>query len=340
MAIRVLHPERDHRILFLNWHHNIRRSETIASELGCPVAYVYSSSASVPGPVRLPVRYARQALTTWRLLEERRPRLVLVTNPPVVAPLIVWAWSALRGAHWVLDNHSGTFLDPHWRWALPIQRWLARRALRSVVLNNDELRMSEDPNASVVLVPDGVPHFEQAKVGRSPGDPFTVVVVCGEWRNEPVTESLEACALLPEVRFLLTGDADQLPESVRAPATANVEFTGYLRGEEYAECLRSSDAGMVLSLRNDLSAGAFECLGMGLPMILSDWPNPREHFEEAAVFVDCDAAAIAEGVSRVRNSYPGMRRNVESVRRRRTEDWQRHFGPVRTAIEQKARGVP
>ena len=303
------------------------------------MAYVYSPSASLPRPVRLPVRYVRQALSTWRLLEERRPRVVLVTNPPVVAPLTVWVWCALRRANWVLDNHSGTFLDPRWRWALPIQRWLARRALRSIVLNGDELRLSEDPKARVALVPDGVPHFEETREGTSPGKPFTVVVVCGGWRNEPVGEILEACALLPEVRFLLTGDADELPERVRDCATANVEFTGYLRGEEYANCLRSSDAGMVLSLRNDLSAGAFECLGMGLPMILSDWPNPREHFEEAAVFVECDATGIAEGVSRVRNSYPAMRRNVETVRRRRREDWTRHFGPVRHAVEQKARGL-
>jgi glycosyltransferase involved in cell wall biosynthesis len=215
---------------------------------------------------------------------------------------------------------------------------LARRALRSIVLNGDELRLSEDPEASVALVPDGVPRFEQVKEGESAGDPFTVVVVCGGWRNEPVEEILDACRLLPEVRFLLTGDADELPEAVRARAGANVEFTGYLRGEEYEECLRSSDVGMVLSLRNDLSAGAFECLGMGLPMILSDWPNPREHFEEAAVFVACDAEAIARGVSRVEADYPAMRRNVDAVRSRRTEDWQVHFRPVRTAVEQKARG--
>ncbi len=320
----------------MNWHHNLRRSETLASQLQCTVAYVRASYPKLPGVLRLPLRYLVQGWWTWRLLEQQRPKVVLVTNPPIFAPLVVWSWSRLRGARFVIDNHSGTFLDRRWLWAIPLQRWLSRRALFSWVLNPDEYALAAGGGPGVMQLPDGVPEFSPPKEGTEAADPFTVVVVCGGWDNEPTEEILDACARLPDVRFLLTGDASGAGRELLAHASRNVELTGYLRGDAYTRCLRESDAAIVLSLRNDLSAGAFECLGMGLPMVLADWPNPRQHFGGAAVFVHPSGPAIAEAVEAIRENYADMRRSVEAVRERRRQEWREGFSGMSAVIHDLA----
>ena len=58
-----------------------------------------------------------------------RPAVVLVQNPPPVAPLLVAMYCAAPGARFIVDSHSQALLVRRWRWTLPLQRWLARRAL-------------------------------------------------------------------------------------------------------------------------------------------------------------------------------------------------------------------
>ena len=44
----------------------------------------------------LPARYVASAARTWRLLTRRQPRRVVVITPPVLAPLVAWAWCRLH----------------------------------------------------------------------------------------------------------------------------------------------------------------------------------------------------------------------------------------------------
>lgn len=332
----VSHPERASRVIILNWHHNIRRSETLAEHLNCPVYYVYVPRQ--PGaPVWLvaPFRYVLQALLTLQLLVRESPQVVLVLNPPVFAPLLVWLWCLVARRHFVLDNHSGAFMERRWRWALPLHHWLARRALFSLVISEDDLAVAQIAGPSVVLVRDGIPDFAQ----KPPPDrsrPFTVVVACGGFDNEPVAEIFAAAALCPDIQFRMTGDTTTLPARTRAAAPPNLEFTGYLRGQEYVNCLNGSDAALVLSLRNDLSAAAYECLGMGLPMVLADWPLPRSYFGDAAVYVPIEPRAIADGLIRVRADYCARLDHAARVRATRRSEWDAGFEPVGHAIAEAA----
>jgi O-antigen/teichoic acid export membrane protein len=328
----VSHPERISSVFILNWHHNIRRSETLAERLSCPVHYVYvPRQRGAPAWLAAPFRYLLQAIITLRLLQRERPRVVLVLNPPIFAPLLVWAWCAMAHRRFVLDNHSGAFMERRWRWALPLHHWLARRALFSLVISEDDFALARSAGPSVALVRDGIPDFAGKHLTEHT-TPFTVVVICAGFDNEPVDDILAAAALCPSIRFRMTGDTATLPARTRAAAPPNMEFTGYLHGAAYVDCLSSSDAALVLSLRNDLSAAAYECLGMGLPMVLAQWPLPQSYFGDAAEYVQIEPRSIADGLRRVEAEYRTRLDRAARMREIRRAEWESAFDPVKRTI--------
>jgi hypothetical protein len=83
-----------------------------------------------------PVKYLLQTLKTLQLLVRKRPGLVLVASPPVVAPGVIWLASKIFGYRFVIDAHSGVFHHRRWIWAAPIQRFLTRRAEATIVTNS------------------------------------------------------------------------------------------------------------------------------------------------------------------------------------------------------------
>src|SRR5215216_1736721 len=113
------------RALVLTWAPYSGRSEGIAQQLGIRNHFVHYLAFQRPSVA--PFKYPLQAAATLRLLWRERPAVVLVQNPPVVAPLVVYLYSRATGAGLVIDSHSQNFdlrLNHRWRWALPLQRWL------------------------------------------------------------------------------------------------------------------------------------------------------------------------------------------------------------------------
>jgi len=117
--------------VFIVWYGYSRRAETLATELGGQVNFLYETQ--LKGRWLTPLRYLVQGWKTWRLLEQERPEVVLVQAPPIFAPLIVAIWCELRGktrlpghrVPYAIDCHTGTFYSRRWRWALLLLRLLS-----------------------------------------------------------------------------------------------------------------------------------------------------------------------------------------------------------------------
>ena len=83
-----------------------------------------------------PIRYLATSVLTVAYLVRRRPRAIIVTNPPVFPGLIAWAYGQVARASVVIDAHPGSFglkEDPIGKLMLPVTRWLARRVSFHVV---------------------------------------------------------------------------------------------------------------------------------------------------------------------------------------------------------------
>jgi glycosyltransferase involved in cell wall biosynthesis len=143
-------------------------------------------------------------------------------------------------------------------------------------------------------------------------------VVAGsfDW-NEPVAAALAAAALVPEMEVRLTGDVSRLPRSVRAGAPANVVFTGYLPYAQFLGELLTADVVAVFSTDpHIMNRAAFETVGLGRPLVLSDLPGLRARFGEGAVLCRNDAASMAEAIRLAQRDRDILAERSRALRRR------------------------
>ncbi len=308
------------RALMLTWAPYSGRSEGLAQHLGIRNYFVHYLAFQRPWVA--PLKYPLQAMTTLRLLWRERPATVLVQNPPPVAPLLVALYCAATGAGFIVDSHSQVLLVRRWRWTLPLQRWLARRALTTIVTNEHLAAIIRGWDAPVLVA--GDPPIAVPPMGpRQPPAAFSVVCVCTYGDDEPIGEVLAAARLLPDVRFALTGNTKYARPEWLADPPPNVEFTGFVPLDEYYRRIRDASALLVLTtLDHTVLRGAWEALALGQPLITSDWGILRAYFSPGALFVDNTAAGIAAAIRDARARENTLREQMAITREQRRRAWQ------------------
>lgn len=273
------------------------RTSALAAALGGRTLYVDDGIAGKHVAGR-PLAYLLKAVRTWRGLSHDRPQTVVVVTPPVFAPLVAWLWCLVHRRDLVVDCHTGAFHSSKWGWARPIHRWLLRR-VQVVLLHTDEAEaLVRGWGARALLLPDDLPDSHDAGPYERADHPS--VLVAGSFDdNEPVADVVEAARLLPDVEFRFTGDPSLLPAKVRAGAPGNVVFTGYLPYPAFlGELQAASVVGVFSTDPQIMNRAAFEAVGLGRPMVLSDLAGLRSRFGTAALFCGNDPRAIAEGIAR------------------------------------------
>ena len=117
-------PQKHPDWLAVAWAPYSRMSDTFARELDGKLVCIHY--LRFQSPPHAPLKYLLQTVRTLQVLIGERPRAVHVQNPPFVSGLVVYLYSRLFGAKFVLHYHSAAF-GRVWDWALPIQNFLARR---------------------------------------------------------------------------------------------------------------------------------------------------------------------------------------------------------------------
>ena len=224
------------------------------------------------------------------------PATVLVATPPVTAPLVAWLWCRTRKRALVIDCHTGAFHSWKWRWSLALLRFFARRATVALAHTKEDEAEVRSWGSSALLLPDDVPRASDASP-RAPAENPRVVVAGSLDGNEPVEAVLAAARLMPEVEVLLTGDTNRVPARVRHTASTNAVFTGWLPYSTFLGELLSAGAVAVFSTDpHIMNRAAFEAVGLGRPLVLSDLPAVRSRFGDAALFAGNDPEAMAGAV--------------------------------------------
>lgn len=268
-------------IAAIAWDNYQGRTQALAVALGGTAWYLRSR------PTRrqlLLVRYAIDAIKMWRLLRAHRPHVLLIVTPPVVPPLIGWLWCSTHDCRLVIDCHTGAFHSPRWEWLSWLLKLACRRARATLVHTEEDEARVQAWGASVVLLPDELP--DPALATPTPPCADMRVVVAGSLDvNEPVAETLQAARLIPQVEVRLTGDPTRVPAAIRRGAPANVVFTGWLRYPDFLGELLTAPVVAVFSTDpHIMNRAAFEAIGLGRPLVLSDLPGLRKRFAGGALF--------------------------------------------------------
>lgn len=296
-------PPHGRPMAFLSWGSVAGRSAEIADELGGDARCFFPHGSARRPPVLL--RYAICAVGTAWYLWRRKPRLVVVTNPPVLAAWFVSACARLLGAAVVIDSHPGGFGAQGDRVAARLQ-WLHRRLVRRAagVLVTDEQwceRVREWGGIAIVV------HESPGSVDGpppTPGPRFRVLVVGNFNRDEPTSAVLDTARQLPDCEFVVTGELSKCAPELMETAPPNVQLVGFLDPTSYRAALTRCNAVMTLTTEpTSVMRAAYEAVYARRPVILSDWPVARALFPYA-VHAANEPFDLAAAVSKLRSDYP------------------------------------
>lgn len=244
------------------------------------------------------LRYVVSGVQTWRAVRTLRSGdACIVTAPPVFTPAVA-TLAARRGVAIVMDSHPGAFGlmgDRLSRLLRPLHAWCARRAAGVLVTTDGlvETVRRLGGHGMVFHEPD-----RPTSLGAPDGDASGPVVFPGVFaRDEPIDVVLAVSALLPETRFVLTGDAEQ---HGFVPERANVATTGWIDPDAFDAVIAGAGTVLVLSTdRESVMRTAYEATRACRPLVVTDTPATRAYFPHAW-HVPNDPEAIAAAIRAVR----------------------------------------
>lgn len=319
------------KMVFISWAPFCSRSDSIAARLGGSSYMVYSAAfGSRYATVAL--KYLSQTVKTLRILFRERPDTVFVMTPPVFACLPAWLYSKLTGSSFIIDAHTGAFLDRRWTPLLFVHKWFSRAALTTIVTNEHMEAIVRGWRASATLVRDVPVCFAEPALPALEGACNMTLVSTFTW-DEPLEIFFRAAAQVPDVHFHVTGNHRQADARVLALKPDNVRLTGFLADADYVGLLLASDAVMSLTtLDHTMQRGAYEAVYLGRPVITSNFDLLRRHFCKGTVHVDNTVEDLVRGIRCMRDSAPRMRAEIEELRHERLDEWRRVEAQLRRLL--------
>lgn len=320
-------------IIAMVWAPEENRTATYARLLNAPVFYVHY--LLYKRPYVAPFKYVAQALKTFLVLFQERPKFVYITNPPVFAPLCVFIYSKLTGTRYIMDTHSPALFSRRWGWTLPLQRFLMKHAYMNLTDQQRFKDLFEEWGARAIIL-EKPPKNVSDKTFKNIADSgkFDITVVNTFAVDEPVDIILEAARQLPEAHFYILGDKKLADPADLKNAPANVTFTDYLLGDDYWNRIYSSRALMSLTTYPySLLAGAQDGAALGKPLLLSKQPTLEEMFPKGAVFFENTAEGIVSGVKEAMAREQEIAKEVVEIVEFQANRWQRNFDELVQMIE-------
>jgi glycosyltransferase involved in cell wall biosynthesis len=280
----------------------------------------------------IPLRYAASAVRTAIYLLRRRPRAVIVSNPPVFPAAIAWLYCRLAGAPLILDSHPSAFgfyeTKKLVRLTMPLHRFLIRQARASIVTVDALTEMVRAEGGRAEIVHEAPPLWETSPappLGERPSLLFVGIFA----DDEPVELIAAAAKRLPEVDFRMTGDLRKAPPEILADKPANLELVGFLDAGDYRAAVDASNLIVTLTTRPEaVNRAANEAVFARRPLIVSDWPAMRSYFPHAVAVANTVEAVVA-GVEDALARYDELVAAGEDAAREQQQRWDGQLGVLR-----------
>jgi len=307
-------------VSFLAWGAVAGRALEIADALGGEAKCFFPLGSARRPPVL--VRWVLCSIGTVAYLLRRRPKVVVVTNPPIFAALVAYGCARVIGASVVMDSHPGGFGVQGDRVAARLQwahRWMVRRAALVLVTGEPWRSRVESWGGSAVVVHEAPGDWDCPVPTRH--DRLRVLFAARFAADEDPEAVVGAARRRPECDFTLTGDVARCPRSVLASAPDNVTFVGFLDPDAYRAAVVHADVVMTLTSEpTSVMRAAYEAVYARRPVVVSDWPLGRELFPYA-VYTTNDEEGMARAIGLLASDYQQYLGSVEEARRVQLERW-------------------
>jgi glycosyltransferase involved in cell wall biosynthesis len=281
---------RNDQILWIDWGRNVR-TRTLSRRLGVALEEI------VYGGGRL-WRYIRSGRRTVAAIQERRPAVVIATNPSIVLGFLLLVLRRFYGFKLVSDAHYAGVraFNDGWLW----QRFLDFHNARAdlvIVTNESHARFVSSLGARAYVCQDPLPDIPTAcQLHVTPGD-RSALLICSFTADEPYEAAFEAFSSLREGGFTLFVSGNYNKAKIDLSRFPWVRLLGFLPADEYYGYLLSVSMIIDLTTKEEcLVCGAYEALAARKPLIVSRTVALRDYFGDAVMLTDNTPEAIRESV--------------------------------------------
>lgn len=208
------------------------------------------------------------AVTTFRILKERRPDVVVAQNPPTFCPLAVYLSMKLvnpRGVV-VVDSHALAVemgrRSALWRLLAVVERFILKRVSLATVTHELYLNYLSPLGVDALVFYDSIPGYVcEDRVKR-----YDFICPLGGHEDEDVDQVFRVAERFKDARILVTGVVDP---SIVFPV--NVEYKGFLQKNAYVEALFESRYGLCPIRGNPMTLPyvLFDFMAAGVPFFVT-----------------------------------------------------------------------
>jgi glycosyltransferase involved in cell wall biosynthesis len=305
--------------VWITWE-NQRRNRELSRALGAEL-HEWREIDDIKNPLK---KYSSGLFRTAMLLCREKPALVFCQNPSLVLSAFLALMKRPAGYALYVDAHNAGLFPREGRSLTlgALSRFVQKRADLTIVTNNNLGAHVQENGGTAFILPDRIPDLPETGLEDLEGRE-NILFICSYADDEPYELVFDAARELEkDVCIHVTGnfrkrgiDPDGVPRNVR--------LLGYVPEDRYVRMLRSVDATIDLTSREDcLVCGAYESVAAGKPQILSDTKALRDYFSRGAVYARHSAESIRGAIHELIRNKASLAEETRELRLQRQREWE------------------
>lgn len=314
--------------MWLTWHYQAR-SRNLAKALNLPIYEYFVNDNLIQ-------RHILSSLWTIKVLFTKRPDKIIIQCSFLLL-LIVSFYKLLRRNKVVLivDCHTkalrrkapGMLNYVFW----PLKKFSFKFADLSIISNSDLIKDIKELHNEFLILPDKIP-AETVNSDFRYSSKYCVYISSFAI-DEPFEEILQVSKLLENsVKIFWTGKYPDKVKNLKSLYT-NIEFTGYVPFDDYYNLLGNADCILALTTEEEcLQSGAYEALGLEIPMVVSDTKTLRNFFKDTAVYTKHSPDKIAESILKAINNSTSLKNKMKNLKTEKNIEFDNRLRKIFTLI--------
>lgn len=331
--------------IFIVWGRETALSKYIAQSLGAGFKQIYVKRVLF---FNLPAffRYIIQGFWTVGVLLKERPKLVIVQNPPIFAPLLVLSYCRIFGAKLMIDSHTAVFLDKKWQYFHRLFKFIAKRADLNTCHNYKNLEILKKWKVEPAMVfqfynPDYSAIIKEKMTDEKLEEALTKYAFCiimvnrfeqdDDWRSV-----VKTAQKMPNFTFFITGDSSKIKKGELSNKPENVFFTGYLEYDEFIKLMSKANAVISLTKRKDTVLWSIrEIMALKKPFITSDSEVLRHYFGEVGEFTNHDPDDMKKKLEKVISQEKEVQKKIDKFLEKDKKRWRNELEQIKNILNIK-----
>jgi len=282
------------------------------------------------------IDYLFKSYKTFKIIYNNSPNVVVVQNPPSIAPIVIVFFNMFRKFKIVIDSHNGAFEKP---WvSIPFHRWAMKQA-DVVLVHNNQLfnELIDNVNYKKVnfrILNSKISEFPNVKK-EDQKIPYILVITTFSG-DEPMDILLEGIRKFSEdyrsnIKFKITGNFNKkLFLFSEYSKDDKIEFLGFVEEEHYNYLLINAFGVISLSKRDNVQQfSLMEAIGAEVPFISSDNLTNRALFDDKMILTENSQISICQNINLFIEEIEKLKENILIIKKELSEKWENDFSKIK-----------